>query len=356
MSSIGQNPFPGGNYPRPGGQTPGDGAPAGASGATPAAGAAGQTGQVGQPQGAPQAMTYGANALAAMLQAQVSLSGIETAQFLKMLMRLPPDIQQLLAMMAGSEESAGGPDSQWLQLLQQNPHLSLEELQQQLLTRTQDGTNQLVKMLTQPQPQGGRAGNGFCELMNTLTHLQAQIRESPAHALQQTVLLYLPWYPLAAQQNLQLQIAHHPHPGQDGENAETSGENDADVAHLILNLTTRTLGSFRVIIAPVSSQHLLMDIAHDALATTVLPGIQEAMSTQLATRNLPPAEWLTHLRGSAGAPGHTAHNLTEESPGGSAPAGTQDKAIAVQTIGRIPALAVSHAYLFARLVFEADLA
>lgn len=347
MSHIGPNINSGNPYqpPRQQGQSA-------ASGQAQAGHVGGGTGYVADGQLIQQALLarqLGELLLAPLIAYQHQMSPQELQLFLRNLLQLPQDIQQLFYQLATGRQT--GVTKQLLQLLQQNPNISLEELQVILKEAVSGGEGKLMKLLQSANvPQGGNS-QMMGELMTTLGQLGVQVANSPADALAMTVLMYIPWYPLAEQRRLTFTFEQPQ--GSQGEGESEEPADAAADAHLIMLLTTVYLGSFRIVVAPLPQNRLWIQLRHDQQAAAGAIGdIKTRFIQKLKENDLPPPEFQAGLRGAQAANGASE----AETAGKSLPPDevVRNDSLNIHSVGKVPLLVIHGAYLLARIIFALD--
>jgi hypothetical protein len=179
---------------------------------------------------------------AALFSTDLRLSAAQMTRLLRNLLQLPPDLVDMLALLAHLEEAS---TSKLLQtLLNGNVTVSLEELQALLLERLAQSEEKLMKLLQSGSMAAGASRDGpassLFELLRIRRELAADAGQSPVEALRTLLLLYLP--------------ASGRNPGEEAENNGDDGENPADgkpeesvpLTEWFIAIQTVSLGAFQI--------------------------------------------------------------------------------------------------------------
>ncbi len=275
--------------------------------------------------------------LASLLANQTGLQANQLAQLLRNLLQLPREIVQLMALLAELDPKAG---QEMLQkLLQEEVKVPLEDLQQLMKGRLDKAQDKLIQLLQSSPATLAGSGGEMGELMNGLSELAAKTGKSPAEALQSTLTLYLPFYPLHPPQAFSLRF--EPPQGDD----EGGGE---QAPQLVVYIETLTLGHFRASILTQSQGRWQAIVEHDALANAFTAELEQALK---AAAPLEKPELLFLPR-----PGSTA--LSRNQPSEAAIAApstpTAKQSVGLHPTGGVSVLAVHAAYLLIRVILELD--
>lgn len=299
------------------------------------------------------AIILGQLLLAPLAAHQNALNPQEFSQFLKNLLHLPKEIQDFLTQLATGDQKQTVEVLKTL--LQENPKLavSLEELQNVLKTLTKDGENKLLQILRSSQTNYSGSSKSMGDMLSMMSQLSSRVASSPTEALTTTLLLYLPWHPLAENQKLTLYFEQPGSENEDGD-GESGGESQEE-PHLVLLVETNGLGRFKIVTVPLERTQLLFYIDHDAPALPYLKPLHARLNTALTQAGLQAPDVVFKQRGvrpavfEEGNSGMSQKTLTDESPD------TDDKqSIAVHSVGQVPVLVVQGAYWVARIIFELD--
>lgn len=271
----------------------------------------------------------------------------EMVALLRNLLQMPREMVQLLALLSKVDTQSA---QQLLKtLLAENPKIPLDELQQLILTNAKESQGKLIQLLQSSQMTKTGTAAQMGELMNTLTQLIAQAKGSPADALQTTLALYLPYFPLPEPQKFSL-----------GFEDWLEGESGADDAQLVLFIETRTLGLFKINLAQEATTCLRIRVEHDSEACLVQPQIQQQADREMLQGSGHQISWEWLLRQARPAD-------SEDSTLANANSGRADSTIATpeqglsagQSVGIHPgggvSIGVIHAaYVLIRVVLEQD--
>lgn len=290
----------------------------------------------------------------------------EASLFLKETMKLPNEIRFFLLMLALESSPAELKSflSQNLkQLIEENlGHLTvpMEEVQELLAQATKEGAGKLIRLLQGSSASQTRSGQQLIDMAATLGKLSEKVKASPTEALETLMLLYIPWYPLATQQKLELSFEM-------GEGEGEGGERDVS---MVIFLETNTLGRFKIVVQEVDPLQVVVKIAHENVAKEVIPHLETQLNEFLANEGLPAAVFDAECIHPQQLEETTA--LLEEKPEQALPEGPEPeqspavagfkkatrqsdhKQITVQPGNHISLLVVNCAYTLARFIFEAD--
>jgi hypothetical protein len=189
------------------------------------------------------------------------------------------------------------------------------------------------------------------ELLSTMSKLSSQVKQSPAQALNTTLLLYLPWYPLAEQQRLTL---HFEAPEQEGEAKGGKGEANQN-AHLVMLLDTNQLGRFKITTLPLMPNQLMFHIEHDAAVNTYQASIQHQLNKSLTGAGMltPECEWKQR-----GISRHlfddSTKALIQQDEALDSVERENKQSVVVHNVGQVPVQVVQGAYWLARIILEID--
>ncbi|MEB3286658.1 MAG: hypothetical protein VKJ04_04055 [Vampirovibrionales bacterium] len=299
-----------------------------------------------------------------------SLSSLQLSLLLRSLFQLPSELQQFLAQVVTGQTGTEEQQQLLRQLLQENPGLplNLEDLQsllQQAISKNDKKLLQLLQSSNQAQAVNSQASANWGELLGVISQLKAQVGSTPLQSLNTTFLLYLPWYPLAAQQKLTLHFEAPKNKDKDGGEGEGADASQADQSHLVMLIDTNCLGRFKILTLRLDRTQLMFHVEYDASALSVIPSLEHRVSQALTKAGLPlpEFEWKQrgvsrHLFDDSTQPLTSAQSqATDAAPplGESDSQEREDKqAVAVHNVGQVPVIVVQGAYWVARLVFELD--
>lgn len=293
------------------------------------------------------------------------LSSHELSLFLKESLKLPHEMRLLLLLLAMDTTSS---DLQMLlqqnlkQMIEQHTPLavSLEDIQALLDKNTKEAKEKLMKLLQANQISQTQAAQQLAELTSGLGKLGEKIKASPQEALETLMLLYIPWYPLAAQQKLELSFEF-------GGGGEAAGEKDISV---VIFLETNTLGRFKIVVYELEPLQVGVRLFHEDAAKYLLPTLEDDLNEKLAAEGLPAAivdaEQVQSGPGFKSPSAATAHAQTDP---GTSPISDKDpatagfkgltrqadqKQITIQPGEHVSLLVLNSAYTVVRLILEAD--
>lgn len=115
--------------------------------------------------------------------------------------------------------------------------------------------------------------------------LSTKVKESPQHATETLMLLYLPWYPLQNQQKLELGFGL-------GEGAEDEDVENKE-ASVILYLDTNSLGRFKLVVEEADPLQVIAKVFHQDAGKGITTQLKEGLNEFLAQEGLPAAIFLT---------------------------------------------------------------
>ena len=301
-------------------------------------------------------------------QEGMNLSPEDNAQFVKDLLKLPKDMRLLLASMALENESLPVDQSvkRTLQEMIKNnlSDVPIEQFQNLIGDNSKDAAKQLMKLLQNTQSIQIKNGQQIMELASQMEKLSTKVKESPKHATETLMLLYLPWYPLQNQQKLELGFGFG------------GGEDDEDVenkeASVVLYLDTNTLGRFKVVLEEADPLQVIAKVFHQEAGKGIMPVLKTGLNEFLAQEGLPAAIFMTDVlkerpqghaslinnEESTSHVGSTEKALQTESVGESGFKGAtrrdDNKQISAQQGERVSMLVLNSAYELAKLIFAED--
>jgi hypothetical protein len=339
MSHIGPNLNQPGRQPMPSPQAPAQSsAPSSPEAEAPTSGTATTGLPSGNSSGAPPGDLNSQFPLAALFATQQAMNPNELLLLLRNLLRMPKELVQLMALLANLEQ--GSVEEMLKKLLTEDAPVPLEELQQLLVTHADKCQEKLVKLMQSSGMDWGGSGKSMGDLMTLLSQVTSQARRSPAEALQSTLTLYLPYYPLQGPQRFSLQF-------EPLEDDEEGGGGESQ--QLVIYIDTLSLGKFRISLAARMRQtQLQVLIAHDPLPAALLQEIEKQVQTALSVENVPPADLIFKEN-----PGSSALRQVDA---GSIPieGGTEKPAVAIHPSGGVSAVSIQAAYVLIRVILDTD--
>ena len=289
----------------------------------------------------PAALLLGELLLAPLIHQKAGMTPQETSQFLKKLLQLPKEFQELVVTLV--EAQAQAPETkatvqQAAALLQENPDIALESLQKLLATQAKHGQDKLMGLLQSARTAHTGSSKEIGEMLSTVTQLASQAAESPQKALATTMLLYLPYYPLQMGQKLE--------PWYEGGDEEESGGGGGGEMFVFM-LETVHLGRFKASFSQLAPNQTAVQLEHDAIAAPYLEALEAETQEQLAPLGLPAPVFEYKQR--AAAPGSHVG-------AGSVYSSTEEKSmqVAMQPMGTVSSWLTQTAYAVVRAIFELD--
>ncbi len=203
----------------------------------------------------------------------------ENSLLLRAILSLPKDIKALLAMLATNGEQAAV--SQFFQKTA-GQKIPLAMIQNLLTTQSKDALGQLIKLIQQNQlatvsKESTNDLSQLKELLGLVSQLSGSASRSPAEALNTLMLLYIPYYPLAGEQKLNLSF---------GWQDEDAGKDFGEDPLLTLYLQTNNLGRFRIVVMEDGPLKLLFIVNHQPVAADYLSDIETQCTKAFKTDNL----------------------------------------------------------------------
>ena len=196
--------------------------------------------------------------LSAGLNQELALGSTQLLQLLKNLLQMPKEMAQLLALLADADPASAQAMLQTL-LASETP-VPLEQLQQLLLSHADAAQDKLMKLLQTTAASPGGPSSQMGELLNTLNELAGKAKESPTQALQTTIGLYLPHFPLQPPQAFSLRYE-----SPEQSDSEDSGEASAG-EQLALFISTVSLGQFKINLAAQGQAPVQALVNHEPAA------------------------------------------------------------------------------------------
>ncbi len=290
----------------------------------------------------------------------VRLPADEVATFLKDAMKLPEELRTTLMMMAleATPETLKKSLKQTLkQVIQDNANeltIPLDEMQKLLGKNTDEAKSKLMKLLQASPISQTQSGPQVAELVKTLDKMSEKIKQSPMHATETLVLLYLPIYPLVPPQKMDLSF-------EDGSGGEEGQERDMSV---VMYLETNTLGRFKIVVSQYEPLQVGVLMFHEKIAAPILPILKDKTNEQLAKDGLPAAIFDTSLLNSGGAAQETSTSSSNAentaanadlSEGFKRATRQEDKQeVNIQPGDSVSLIILNTAYALSRWIFELD--
>ncbi|MEZ4576367.1 MAG: hypothetical protein R2857_15840 [Vampirovibrionales bacterium] len=304
--------------------------------------------------------------LAKLLQQDgLLMNNQQTAEFMKVALDLPKDLQQLLMQLAS--ESGGKTQQQqvkeMLRTLLENQgdlKLSTEDVAQLLDGNSKEAASKLVKMLQNNRALQLSNGHQIMEVAHRLGQIGEAALQSPQRAAETLILLYLPWSPLPPGQKMQLEF-------EGGEDEEEGGQEAAIC--VVLYLDTNVMGKFKAVIQQAEALQLHITLKHDPEAEPYLEAIEERVNEGLAMDGLPPIFFdpQPFKQAKAASTTSAASSATQQRPdlfqddmpvgaaGFKGATRSADKQqVSMERGERVSVLVVNAGYLLARTIFDID--
>ncbi|MBY0449201.1 MAG: hypothetical protein K2X01_01070 [Cyanobacteria bacterium] len=270
------------------------------------------------------------------------ISAQQMSQLIKQMMALPEDIQTLLSQLA-----SGTSDKSLIALktlLAENPQASItgDAMQSLIGKNAQDAMQKLTKMLTTNQMGYSGESQSVSDLLRVMAQLGKAAQMPAVDTLKTVMLMYIPWYPLAAEQRLDLHLEWG------GSEDQGSGEDGDDVV-VVMYLETVTLGSWIIRVGLQEGTQCVFKVQAPPVAETLWSDLQKECTRQLAEDGLPAPVWkIEWLEVPKSNQNKTIESL--ESPTNIDP---QPKLSIFPNKG-VSVITLNAAYRLVRLIFEAD--
>lgn len=277
------------------------------------------------------------------MQPELALASDQLLLLLKNLLQMPKELAQLMALLADIAPDSA--QAMLQNLLESEVPIPLDKLQQLLLSHGDAAQEKLLKLLQSAAMSSGKQSSQLGEMLGTLTELLQKAKESPTQALQSTMSLYLPPYPLHPPQAFTLRFE-----AGDKSNSEAENASEDDEAQLALFITTLTLGQFKISLAAQQRAPIEAVIHHEAAAA---PFEQEIIrQTDLAMGG--PGRLLLLF-----VPKAPAKAAQQQPPSGQAISeelsdDSHTQSVAIHPAGGISMSALYGAYALIRVIFEMD--
>ncbi len=297
---------------------------------------------------------------------QMRLNAQEMSFFLKETLKLPQEIKLLLLSLALESSPAEAKKqinqtlAQIIQGSEEAVAVPMDDLQALLAKNTGEASDKVLKLIQGNQMSQTKGAQQLTELLVSLGKLSDKIKASPAEAMETMMLLYIPWYPLAAQQKLELSFEF---PEEEGE----GGEKDVSA---IVYLQTNAWGRFKIVVNELDPLQVLAKVYHEEVAKELIPRIEEDLNRKLAEDGLPAStfdsetirpEQLVQPNATSSTPATpedaeaTATAKPELQSGFKRATRQADKkTVTIQPGQQLSLLVLTCAYAMARFIFEAD--
>ena len=284
--------------------------------------------------------------LAMGLQPELALASQQLLLLLKNLLQMPKELAQLMALLGDV-----APDSAQAllqSLLESDVPVSLEDLQKLLLSHADTAQEKLLKLLQSTAMSSHGQPSQLGELLGTMTELLQKAKESPTQALQSTMNLYLPYYPLHPPQAFSLRFEANGESEADQENAA-----EPETLHLTLFINTLTLGQLKISLSSQNTTPIEAIIHHEAVAapfekeliqqTDLAMGGPGRMILLFMLNPTPKASQPKPTDNPEGSPEFSEHTTS-----------SQGQSVAIHPTGGISMSALYGAYTLIRVIFEID--
>ena len=203
-----------------------------------------------------------------------NLNRQQQALLLKEILNLPKEWNELLSLIIYKEIS---PEN-LLKLLKENQKgITPEEIKKLLETNSKETLNKLLKF-TQPAQGNWHNFDQVKDIMALVNQIAPNQTKQPEQILKDIILTYLPWFPLAQQQDIQLRFEI----GQSGSESEE--------ASLVIYISTINLGKFKVILGIKSDNSVDIDIENylpDSEDKTVTEEIIKRINNDMSENKIP---------------------------------------------------------------------
>ena len=184
---------------------------------------------------APSHKTFIANNTSAVRDSGQKFNAINVKAQVKLLkeaLNFPQDIEELFSRLMYKKTT----EETIKNVLQQaNQTINTELIREMLETNSKQSVDKLIKLFQQA-PGGTQNTEQLKEIMSLISQITPKKDSSPQEVVTNLVLLYLPWFPLAEKQDVEIRFEKH-------KNSE--GE-DFEQTALVVYITTINLGRFRV--------------------------------------------------------------------------------------------------------------
>lgn len=262
-----------------------------------------------------------------MMSAVTVLNAMEAKEFallVRDLLSLPKEMQQLLAMLATGEDGAEMLKDPKMEFL-------LKDLQKLLGQNSKDVINKLIN-LTQNNALFYEGKDQLREVLGFIQKISTIAQISPGDALTTLMVLYLPWLPLAAQQQLDLTFGMQ-------ENAEDSSKDGLEI--LVMFIRTQNIGIFKVTIILEKDKTIEISIENDSVASNMINKIVKQINMNLDSCGLKgKISTLTRKQDET----RTPRQMKKESV----------KGLSIHPSGKISIMTVNTAYKIVKIIFSID--
>lgn len=282
-------------------------------------------------QGAPMPTeTHLANPVFAKVLNLNALEANEFARLVRDLMSMPKEFKFLLQQLL---ELSGDPKKLAQFLKDGNADINLNDLQKLLQG---NGKQVITKLITLMQASRGMVEQQgqFKELLGFVSETVAKAQQSPQEAMHSTLLLYLPWLPLAEPQQFDLRY------GFSAEDDEQQASSEG-IEVLVMYVSTINIGSFHVTVMVNKERKVEIDLLNDALTMEELAQIKEKILEKLTISGVEP-----QIQVGKKEPIIVKENADLEKAG--------EKMLSLHPSGKISSLTLTTGYTVAKTIFELD--
>lgn len=253
----------------------------------------------------------------------------ELAALIRELLSMPKDIQTLLALLVLGENDP----SQLAKMLHKSKlELLINDLQKFIGDNSKEALNKLIHM-TQNNALFFEGNQQFRDILGIIEKLTVMTKTSPNDALLAAFIVYLPWLPLAQEQKLDLTF------GFKQETEEQSETTDEEI--LILFISTKTIGVFKITIILNKDNSLEIDIENDHVALSVINQIVTKINEEIGQFGLKSRIATTTRKDTEKRSPKQLKNDT-------------NKSITIHPSGKISVITINTGYTIAKIVFSMD--
>ncbi len=169
------------------------------------------------------------------LNAKYNVISLENqAKLIKQLLSFPDDIESLLSTFLSEKTS-----EEIMETLLKQPEqtINISLIKEMLGNNSKQSMDKLIKLFQQLYG-GTQNTEQLKEIMSLLSQITPKKDSTPQEVIKNLILLYLPWFPLAEKQDLQIRFEKH----------NSSEEEDSEQTALVIYISTINLGRFKVVI------------------------------------------------------------------------------------------------------------
>lgn len=207
-----------------------------------------------------------------------NLTKLQQAILIKELLNLPKEWMELLSVLVYKEISQ---ESLLNIMKDQNLKIRIEDVKTLLDVNSKDVINKLLKLI-QPAPGNIQNIDQMKELLGLISQIVPSSNSPAQEVLKNVILLYLPWLPLAQEQNIHIVF----------EKKGSSEESEQDNVALIIYITTVNLGKFKVIILLNNDKSLKIEIENQDISNndeddiSILENIRNNVNQELLNNKI----------------------------------------------------------------------